>query len=623
MNIEGHAVPPARLNRMARDLAVYSPDAQHSYCTGNIGMLHAALWLTNEDTFQEQPMVSRDGVCLVCDARIDNRVELARELANESGLAALSDAALMLDAYLRWGTKCLQHIVGDFAMVVWDPRERRLFCACDAIGVKQLFYSLDGNTFAWASRVRVLAGLSPQAGALDSEYVANYLIRGPLPLEFTPYNSIKKLVPGEYILIEGGRLSRTRYWAPDPRTELKYSSDGEYEEHFRQLLGESIRARMRSRGTVWFELSGGLDSSSLVGCALDAVRKSSGTLKPPETLSYVYQTAYKSDEKVWIDHVSRHCGLPGHRICLDPADDADFSQDEFYHWDQPTWAMVYSSQLRRVKDLLAQHKVRVLIGGNGGDHLLIQHAPPLYIGDLLRHFQWRTAWYELDRWQQHQKLPLLNLLFDTWIAPLFSRSDQVPPTERFRMPMLVPGWLDRSFAKKMAASRRPLLRLAPKQCDSAAFQWRYERLLEASEHVNRGFVENITEFRYPFLDRRVVEFLMATPWQQLLRPGESRSLLRRMIAGMIPDNVRMRQDKSGPGHAIYLAIQKQWPSFERMLRNPIICEYGFVDRTAFRGAMNLARHGSCTDLPSLMSALALEIWLRNTYEAPTVQSRAV
>jgi hypothetical protein len=216
----------------------------------------------------------------------------------------------------------------------------------------------------------------------------------------------------------------------------------------------------------------------------------------------------------------------------------------------------------------------------------------------------------MDRWQKFARLPILNILYDAWIAPMLAAHDQVPPTDRFRVRRMVPAWLDRRFVKAHQVERLPLKRLASHHYRSSAFQWRHERLLEASEHINRGLFEDIVEFRYPLLDRRVVEFLMATPWQQLLRPGETRSLLRRSMVGLLPDTVRRRKDKSGPGHSAYLAFQRQWHRFEPLTKDPLVCQLGYVDLPEFTKAMNQARLGHCLDLPCLLSVLALEQWLR-------------
>ena len=133
--------------------------------------------------------------------------------------------------------------------------------------------------------------------------------------------------------------------------------------------------------------------------------------------------------------------------------------------------------------------------------------------------------------------------------------------------------------------------------------------METSEILWRGEREEVCEHRYPFLDRRLVEFCLGVPWTELFPPGQPKSLVRRALNGTLPDKVRTRYGGKGPTHAFFLALRNDWPRLEQRLKNPRLADLGCIDPDAFREALKLARAGYTVTSPLLLATLSLENWL--------------
>jgi len=175
----------------------------------------------------------------------------------------------------------------------------------------------------------------------------------------------------------------------------------------------------------------------------------------------------------------------------------------------------------------------------------------------------------------------------------------------------VPSWITPSFAKGMDMAERALCRLVAPSYPSRAFQSQCEHIMETAEILWRGEREDLCEHRYPYLDRELVEFCLAVPWTELFRPGEPKSLVRRALVGVLPEKVRTRIGGTGPTHAFFLALSKEWPRLEPYLRKPRLAELGCIDPKALHEALRLARAGSAATSPLMLATLSLENWLIN------------
>src|SRR5207245_10257224 len=175
-----------------------------------------------------------------------------------------TDAALILAAYERWGERCPEHLLGDFALAIWDARRATLFCARDHFGVKPFYYHhAPGRLFCFASEIKGLVALAEVPRRLNETRVADYLVPLLEDKEITFYEEIVRLPPAHRMAVTREGVRMEQYWALDPEREIRMKSDGEYAEAFREIFTEAVRWRLRSAIPVESMSSGVLDSSSI------------------------------------------------------------------------------------------------------------------------------------------------------------------------------------------------------------------------------------------------------------------------------------------------------------------------------------------------------------------------
>jgi asparagine synthase (glutamine-hydrolysing) len=268
-NFDGRPVDQECLATISQHVAEYGRDGERTYCDGHLGMLYRPFYTTIESRFEHQPFVSSGGRVITWVGRLDNRDELTPQLWDDL-TSPRPDVAVAAAALDRWGTDCFAKLIGDWAMCVWDPREEKLVIARDYVGIKHLFYYQTPKRLLWCSHLAPLA-LCGDKFSLCGEYVAGYLASYP-EAHLTPFREIHSVLPGHFVQIVNGRITTHTYWTL-PTHQTHYRSDSEYEEHYRVLLRKSVRRRLRTGSAILAELSGGLDSSSIVCMADDILSK--------------------------------------------------------------------------------------------------------------------------------------------------------------------------------------------------------------------------------------------------------------------------------------------------------------------------------------------------------------
>src|SRR3989441_814506 len=262
VRLDGAPADRANLDRMLERLAHRGPDGHGSHIADSCGLGPRMLWTPPQALHQRLPPPnSTGGPPPTADARIDNREELCSLLCAPS---TVTDADLILQAYARWGERCPEHLLGDFAFALWDARRGLLFCARDHFGVKPFYYHhRPGRLFAFASEIKGLLVLSDVPRRLNETRVADYLVPLLEDKEITFYEEIVRLPPAHRMVVtrEGVRIDQ--YWTLDPEREIRMKSDAEYAAAFREIFTEAVRCRLRSAFPVGSMLSGGLDSSSI------------------------------------------------------------------------------------------------------------------------------------------------------------------------------------------------------------------------------------------------------------------------------------------------------------------------------------------------------------------------
>lgn len=591
----------AVLEKLARCLAGLGPDGISQASVPGAGMVDAALRVVPGP--YAEPLLRRGPLLLAWDGRLDNRSDLERSLEAEPGA---SDLELLARAYEQWGPDFPAHVVGDFALALWDGRECRLILARDPFGTRPLFYTPLGEGFVWGSTLSALRAAGADLGEIDEEWIAGYFSRSIDPAT-TPWRKARAVPPGGSVIAEGGRLQTVHWWRLDEARDVRLASDAEYEERFRELFLAAVRRRLRAAGPVTAELSGGLDSSSIV-CVADHVLRA-GEAGAPDllTVSYVYERSTSSDERPFMREVEERTGRRRRHILESEAPrlaGISASVTEIPSANQ-CFRRLYSA----VFDFMGENGSRVLLNGIGGDHLLTSQVP-YQLADLLRAGRLRAFLPALRRWHAEQRRPYLKLLWEGALCPL------LPRPARLRLaapPIPFPPWLDQGFVRRhdLAARFVAAADLAgdfsrpSKRAQAAAVQsairgisWMYD---------GWGYPVRIA---FPFMDRDLVEFCLGVPSDQFVRPGETRSLHRRALSALLPPRIARRRDKRGPDEAVLRAVAEQWGEILPLLDEPRIAARGWADPVKLRRAVEETRFGKGDNLVALPVTLALEVWLR-------------
>jgi asparagine synthase (glutamine-hydrolysing) len=605
-NFSGEPSAPDDLERVHRTFLPYGPDGGNTYSGGGASILYRAFHTTKESRSETQPLVLSCGAVLTWDGRLDNRAELLN-LLDGGLLNAATDVSIVAAAYQRSGVDCFRRLIGDWALSLWNPIERSLVLAKDPIGARHLYYSVASDHLAWSSLLEPLVLFAERELVLDEEYIAGWLASFP-DAQLTPYLAIRSVPPSCYVRLEPGRRSIRRYWDFDPSKRIRYTTDGEYEEQFRTLFMQAVRRRLRSDSTILAELSGGMDSSSIV-CVADTItaQGAADTLQI-DTLSYYDDSEPHWNERPYFESVERQRGRAGFHIDVGgqqsfaaPPEGDSFAATPGSVRGRPTRAS------RQFSICLASQGSRVLLSGVGGDEVMGGvPAPALELMDLLATARFATLARQLKAWALNKRKPWFHLLFEATHGFLPAALVGLPKYPR-PAPWLDPGFVERHrVALTGYRSRVKFFGPPPAfQANVSALNMLRRQLACSAPSRNPPY-----EKRYPYLDRDLLEFMYAIPREQVLRPGQRRFLMRRALAGIVPDEIVNRKRKAFVVRSPVAAIANEWEVLDRLSQQMVSASLGIVNARAFREALEQARQGKEVPMIPLLRTLGLEVWLR-------------
>lgn len=563
LTLDGSAADRSLVSRMANRLAHRGPDGSDAWFSGPVGMVHLQLHSTPESLAESQPLTNPSGtLCLSLDGRIDNRDELCRILADGSRRdVPLSDARLLVLAYERWGTACPERIIGDFAFALWDRRERQLFCARDVLGTKPLFYARHQRRFLWASEPRALLEDPCVRTAPDEGMIGEYLAAAITTCRDTLFQDIKRLPPAHCLTVHPDRADDPiriwQYWDITPMRRIRYRRDEDYAAHFLDLFRDAVRCSLRSHRPVRAELSGGLDSSSIVATACSMIQEGSVTSNGFETLSLTFPSK-ACDETRYILDMMHKWRLRGTLEVVPDSDPHDYAaqvRDELDLPDYPN-SMMSMSLLAKARDKGAV----VVLNGSGGDEWL--GGSYYHYADLVR--SGRLFGLVRRLWDDRKAL---SVTFPSYSILRLGLWPNLPRSLRVAIRMVLgrkgrPQWISPDFARRIALLDRLGIEPGPRRCNTFAQEDLYRILwsgwqAQGNEAGDRALARCGIEQRSPFNDRRIIEFAFAIPEEQRWRHGKPKFLLRQAMNGLLPDSVRNRNTKADFSHIFVQALRTQ------------------------------------------------------------------
>jgi len=477
--------------------------------------------------------------------RIDNR----RELENLLSLSPDDpDEVLVHAAFLRFHTRCAYYILGDFAFVIWDPKLRTLYAARDIFGCKPLYYYHDASQIACADTLPdllALPGIPQKANVLEILSVfTEVLASSKLYTDATYYQDIYRLTPGHYLWITPAGLEKKAYWTLDwNRSDLAIKNESECLEAFQELLFRAVRRRLSDKTAS--ELSGGLDCSLILSTtqtlqhsvhALGHVDRREGSSSEHVRMELI-ATALKLSDVGYVDDTHFEF-LPALELCR-----------RSFAGGMP---FIFFCFAQNIYQIVAQQKKSVLLSGFGGDECVTGHATPFIFTYLQRH-EYRTLWQELTKAQHFkgaavsQRKLLKNILsaqLRLWrhgksLHRSLTLTDQdlyLRPEyyERYHLPHRYENHLVNPFFEQI--HHREYQNLVGPDSFHVRMRVEYSAILAQA----LGF-----EYRYPLLDRELIEFCYALPLHFKRQQGRGRYLARRYLQRYVPSDIYDNPSKLG------------------------------------------------------------------------------
>jgi asparagine synthase (glutamine-hydrolysing) len=605
VRLDGAPCDRSDVERMIAAIAHRGPDGVYVGAAGPAGLANAMLRTTPESADERLPLI--DGaLALVADARIDNRSALIGELGLPS---SVPDSKIILGAYRRWGDRCPERLIGDFAFAVWDGRRRTLFLARDHMGVRPLVWFRSRSVFAFASQERALFALAEVPRALDEIAVGDFLVAVLEDTERTFYQDIHRLPPHHALSVsaDGASALSHSYWELDASFELRLNTDEEYEEAFRDTFVEAVRARARSIGPVATELSGGLDSSA-VSCAMRDLRGAEEDAPLP-AFSIVFEES-GSDERAYVDAVVATGGIASERLGSD--DLLGLRLEDLLSRQDGPFASLTVFMETALCARVAERGSRVLLGGFDGD-VVVSHGLER-LSDLLRGGRWGTLRSEVSALAPRLGLSRWEALRSYVVAP--ASPAVVRRLWRAARGRDRRGWsggapIDPGFARRVGLSDR----LRALERAGAAHTAREEHRNELASGVLPAALEIRdrigaaagVELRHPFFDVRLVELCLSMPEDQKMRNGWTRSIQRRALSGIVPEQILQRPDKGRINDALLAGLlEAERASLERSGSTGWAGAGPFLDLPALS---SLQASGDAADQPALWQALTLARWI--------------
>ena len=615
-------VARADIEAMLRPIAHRGPDGQGIYLDGNVGLGHCRLSIIDLST-GNQPMANEDEtVWIVFNGEIYNFQPLREDLLRRGHVfRSRSDTEVIIHLYEEYGAECVRHLRGMFAFAIWDKKHRRLFAARDRVGIKPLYYCQTPEALYFASELKAIITDPAVSREISPPALRRFFSFFYLPGEDTLFRSVRKLLPGHYLLAEDGKISIRCYWDLQFTKERWGRSFEEVVEELSSLLGSTVRDHMIADVPVGILLSGGVDSSAVLSYAVQ------GTEKKVKTFTVGFDDDQVVDERPYARLAARRFGTEHYDLSITAVDFWNFLPAYVWHMEEPVCeppavALYYVSKFAR------QH-VKVLLSGEGGDEAFAGY--PNYpnmlrldrirgvLGPLARPAgaaaAWAGAWLSMARVQRYGSAlgrPLADCYFSRSSSPstFFNRS-----AHRFFTPEFLAASASFSAPNTMAEVLRPAADwpLLDQMLYADTKTWLPDDLLIKADKITMA---NSLELRVPLLDHVVLEFAASLPPEFKVRGGQTKRALKATFAKVLPKAVLTRKKAGFPVPYEKWLRRELKGKVEDVLLSTRAASRGYFRNGAVRRLLQAdSLHGHYAK--EVFSLLAMELWQREFIDRST------
>ena len=530
-----------------------------------------------------QPMCA-EGCVLVYNGEIYNYIELRQELQGLGhSFISTSDTEVLLHSYLEWGVGCLPRLNGIYAFAIWDGRSHRLVCARDRLGVKPFYYNFDGNDFIFASEIRSILAVLPRRPDPAPELVYDFLAAGRLDhTDDTFFKGVRRLPAASVLTIDQQGLRIEEYWKLTEQAGPSGSLQDSVE-RFRDVLTDAVRLQMRADVTVGCLLSGGMDSSAVVGVASGMTPKRMGTF----TVRYEDP---QMDEWRYAEAVAKSRNADIVPLIVTPDDFWNELPQVVRSQEEPFGGPPICAEWLLMR---AIHRagLRVVLNGQGGDEILCGYAKYYY-------YSLFEMWHQrrLGRLLAALGIGLFNGGSHLLSAVEARRYGYVPAATRSGVAHLLQPEFRQTYAGRDVARpwgnvrRQQIMDLMKYSCPILL---RYD---------DKNAMAHSIEARVPLLDHRLVELAVSLPLEHKLFGAQAKRVMRIALKDLIPDIVLRRRTKLGFGGSFISWVDQLGGRLREWLESKQLAIDPYVRRDALRQYVD----GKNRDIFRL---LILDTWL--------------
>ena len=608
----------AVLDSMCRVIAHRGPDDQGMMVDDRVALGMRRLSIIDL-AGGRQPISGCDGaVTIVFNGEIYNYRDLQSELESRGHqFNTQADTETIVHAYEEYGARCVDHLRGMFAFAIWDAHARELFIARDRVGKKPLYYTITpGGTLIFGSELKSLREHPEFRGEINIEGLDAYLTFGYVPDPLTIFRDVHKLPPGHHLTLKDGSVCVEQYWdfPYQPRSQ-PFRSEEECLEELRALLDEAVRTRLIADVPLGAFLSGGVDSSAVVGLM------ARHTSQPVKTFSIGFrEDSY--DELKYARVAAKHFQTDHHEFIVTP-DVCALVDELVWHFDEP-FADSSAIPTYMVSKLAREH-VKVVLSGDGGDELFAgytryethrRHDSFAHLPRFVR----RGLMQPLSRRLPHGAIGR-NFLHQIGCGPLDCYLEQISIFSRLNKPLLYTKDFQRQAdnGEALALFRDHASRVRSPEALNAILYLDSKTYLPGDilTKVDRMSMAASLEARAPFLDHKLIEFVTQIPPSLKLSGGETKYILKRAVRGLVPNEILTRP-KMGFGVPIEEWINRELRDrIHETLTSPRARQRGCFDPRYINVLLDEHERGRRDHSSALWTLFMLELWHQRYVDRPS------
>ncbi len=627
LNLNGEPVSIEQSTGMMKALEKFPANDIQTWHKDNLFLGCHAQWITPESIGEQLPFYDYERrLAITADAIIDNREELFQLLQiDREDRKKITDSQLILLAYHKWGEESPKFLVGDFAYVIWDEKEQKLFGARDFSGSRTLYYYRNASTFVFATTIEPIFITPSLHKQVDELWLAEFLavpdMNDTVDTSITAYKNIKQLSPSHTITIRNNGMKIERYKVINCDHKTKFSTDNEYIEAFRDVFKTSVNNRLRTHLGVGAHLSGGLDSGAVVSFASKSLKEQKKGLHtfsyiPPKDFVDWTSNSFAANESPYIKSTVNFVGnIEDHYLDFkgeSPISEIDktlsINEMPFKFYGNAIW-------IRGIFEEARKNNIGVLLNGGRGN-LSISWGPGLsYYAELLKKMHWLRLFNELNLYSKtmqgsrYRLLPEIGKIAFPTVGNIIHRNQVIE----------FPDLINSSFANQTKIYDK----IAQYGVERIKKPYSFNISNSRKKHFEEVFPWNATGTigtklslynslwkRDPTNDIRVINFCLSIPNDQFMKNGFNRALIRRATQGYLPDNVRLNQKVRGIQAADSIHRMKhEWDAFiselELVISNSLVKE--ITNISLLKKALEVLKEGP---KPSLIFDLNFTILFR-------------